>query len=51
VLELDGAPAPTQILFQARVLAAGPAGEITPALKVPLQRYIVDLNIDPQGLV
>ena len=60
---LHGAPPSTQILFQARLLAAsdplllgaklpaGPAGELTPALKVPLHRLIVDLNVDPHGLI
>jgi VWFA-related protein len=60
---LLGAPAATQILFQARVLAAtdpmlqgvkledGAAGEMTAALKGPVRRYIVDLMVDPRSLL
>jgi VWFA-related protein len=59
---LHGAPPSTQILFQARALSAtdpilhgtripaGPAGELTSALKAPLQRFLVDLRIDPHGI-
>ena len=60
---LHGAPPSTQIPFEARALPAsdplvkgtaipaGPAGELTASLKSPLQRWIVDLKIDPHGLV
>jgi len=60
---LHGAPPSTQIPFEARVLPAsdplvrgtaipaGPAGELTPSLKPPLERLVVDLKIDPRGLV
>jgi VWFA-related protein len=57
-----GAPPATQILFQARALPAtdpllkdaklpdGPAGEMSDTLKGPVQRYIVDLKVEPQWL-
>ena len=60
---VPGAPPATQILFQARVLPGtdpqlqgqklteGPAGTMEAALKEkPVQRYIVDLAVDPHGL-
>jgi VWFA-related protein len=59
---LHGAPPATQILFHARVLPAtdpqlknvkppaGPAGELTAALKGPPHRYIVDLLVDPRWI-
>jgi VWFA-related protein len=59
---VHGAPAATQILFQARVLPAtdpllrgtsvppGPAGEMAADLKAPVQPTIIDINLDPQGL-
>lgn len=55
-----GAPPLSQILFEARALAAsdpaakavepqaGPAGKLT--LKPPVQRYLVDFSVDPHGL-
>ena len=30
---------------------AGPAGELASTLKGPLRRFIVDLNVDPHGIV
>jgi VWFA-related protein len=60
---VHGAPPSTQILFQARALPdtdlslqgtklpAGTGGEQTPTLKGPLHRFIVDLNIDPHGIL
>ena len=60
---LDGAPPATQIQFQARVLPssdpmfksaklpAGDGGVMATALVQPVQHLIVDLAIDPQGLV
>ena len=60
---LHGAPPSTQIPFEARALPAsdplvkgtaipaGPAGELTASLKPPLERWVVDLKIDPHGLV
>jgi VWFA-related protein len=59
---LLGAPPETQILFLARVLPATdpefkdlkisdlPAGKPSKDVKGPLQRYIVDLTIDPHSL-
>ena len=59
---LHGAPASTQILFEARVLGAndpafkgvslpgGPGGELTAQLKVPLHRMMTDLKIDAHTL-
>jgi VWFA-related protein len=59
---LHGAPAATQILFQARVLPAddplfknakppeGPGGQLTASLKGPPHRYTVDLLVDPRRL-
>jgi hypothetical protein len=56
-----GAPTATEIQFQARVLPAtdpalqgtklpeGPAGAMSASLKGTVQRYIVDLKIDPRG--
>ncbi len=56
---LHGAPLSTQVLFQTRVLPAtdpefkdanlpnGPAGELSPSLKGPAHRYIVDIAVDP----
>jgi VWFA-related protein len=61
VASMLGAPTATEIQFQARVLAAtdpalqgsklpeGPAGAMTASLKGTVQRYIVDLKIDPHG--
>jgi VWFA-related protein len=60
---MRGAPPATQVLFSARVLAAGepllagaklddvPAGEMTATLKGPAHRYIVDLKLDAHTLV
>ena len=57
-----GAPPLSQIVFEARVLAAndpaakmvkvaaGPAGELASHLKAPVTRYLVDFSIDPHGL-
>jgi len=57
---LRGAPPLSQIVFEARVLAAddpaakqvkvaaGPAGEM--ALKPPAHRYLVDFAVDPRGI-
>lgn len=58
---LHGAPPATQILFEARVLAAddpllkgskvpvGAAGDMTATLKGPLHRVIVDIRADAHG--
>jgi len=58
-----GMPPATQITFQARVLPAtdpafqsvmlpeGPAGDMAAQLKAPAHRYVVDLLVDPHGLV
>jgi VWFA-related protein len=60
---VHGAPPDTGILFRARMLpatdlslkdaklAAGPAGEMSAHLKQPTVRYVVDLAIDPRGIV
>ena len=60
---LDGAPPATQIQFQARVLYSddpvfkstklpvGDGGAMATGLAQPVQHLIVDLAIDPQGLV
>lgn len=57
-----GAPPLSQILFEARVLAAsdpaardvktapGPAGELASHLRGPVTRYLVDFSIDPHGI-
>jgi len=57
-----GAPAATQILFQARVMTAddpqikgvklpdGPAGAMAGSLKGPVTRYAVVMQIDPKGV-
>ncbi len=57
-----GLPPATQIVFDARVLAAtdpvlqsvkipdAPAGEMAAKLKGPVRRYVVDLLVDPHGL-
>jgi VWFA-related protein len=57
-----GAPPQSQIVFEARVLAAsdpaaravkaaaGPAGELAKELKGPVTRYLVDFSVDPHGL-
>jgi VWFA-related protein len=59
---VHGAPAATQILFQARVLPAsdpalrgtnvpaGPAGDMAASLKDPVQHTIVDVTLDPHSL-
>jgi VWFA-related protein len=59
---LHGAPPSTQVLFQARVLAAtdpafggmkmpdGPAGDMVTSLKGKAHRYLADLTVDPRGL-
>lgn len=59
---LHGAPASTQILFQARVLDAndpelkstrvpqGPAGEMTASLRGKTRRVVVDVKADPSGI-
>jgi hypothetical protein len=58
-----GAPATSQIQFQARVLPPGdpllqgmrlpegPAGELAAGLKAPVHRYVVDLRIDARTLI
>jgi hypothetical protein len=60
---LHGAPLSTQVLFQTRVLPAtdsefkdanlpaGPAGELSAALKGTPHRYIVDLVVDPHTVI
>lgn len=60
---LHGAPLSTQVLFQTRVLPAtdpelkdanlpaGPAGELSTALKQPPHRYVIDLVVDPRTLI
>jgi VWFA-related protein len=60
---LHGAPLSTQVLFQTRILPAtdpefkeanfpaGPAGELSAALKGPPHRYIVDLAVDPHTVI
>jgi len=60
---LHGAPPSTQIPFEARVLPAndpllqgtkipaGSGGELTASLKGTLQRFVVDLRIDPHSLL
>ncbi|MGB9146319.1 MAG: VWA domain-containing protein [Acidobacteriaceae bacterium] len=57
-----GAPPLSQIVFEARVLAAsdpaakmvkvaaGPAGELASHLRAPVVRYLVDFSIDPHGI-
>lgn len=57
-----GAPPLSQLIFEARVLAAtdpaakdvkltpGPAGELAAALKPPLHRYLVDFALDPDAV-
>ena len=59
---LHGSPPSTEVLFQARVLAAtdpafqgtkfseAPAGEMSASLKAPIQRAIVDLTVDAHGV-
>ena len=59
---MPGAPPASEVRFQARVLPAtdpafkavhfpdGPVGEMAKEIKGPTQRYIVDLQIDPQSL-
>jgi VWFA-related protein len=59
---MHGAPASTQILFEARVLDSndpslrgsrlpkGPAGELSASLKQPTRRVVVDVKADPAGL-
>ncbi|HZL50167.1 MAG TPA: hypothetical protein VFC37_04375, partial [Terracidiphilus sp.] len=60
---VHGAPAATQVLFLARVLPATdpafqeipisntPSGEMAASLKGPTRCYLVDLTVDPHGLV
>jgi hypothetical protein len=60
---LLGAPPATQILFLARVLPdtdplfqnarllKAPAGEMSATLKGPVQRYILDLTIEPHSII
>jgi hypothetical protein len=60
---MHGEPPATQILFQARVMTAddpqikgvklpdGPAGAMAAALKGPVSRYVVDMQIDPKGVL
>jgi VWFA-related protein len=60
---LHGAPPATQVLFLARVLPATdpafqripisntPSGEMAASLKGPTRCYLVDLTVDPHGLV
>lgn len=59
---LHGAPPATEIAMKARVLPAsdpvfenaklpaGPAGQMATTMKGPLQRYVIDLSIDPRQL-
>ena len=59
---MHGAPPATEIRFRAQVLTpgnpllkgaqlpAGPAGELAATLKGPLQRYVVNLNVDPHDI-
>jgi len=59
---LHGAPPATQIVFTAQVLAAtdpllqgvklptGPAGEMSAALKGPMERYVVNFTLSPGTL-
>ncbi|MGA8089795.1 MAG: VWA domain-containing protein [Terracidiphilus sp.] len=60
---LNGAPLSTQVLFQTRILPAtdpefkeahfpaGPAGDLSAALKGSPHRYIVDLAVDPHTVI
>ncbi|HKF46428.1 MAG TPA: VWA domain-containing protein [Terracidiphilus sp.] len=60
---LHGAPPATQVLFQTRVLPAsdsavkdanlpsGPIGEMAATLKPPLERFVVDVAVDPRTLI